>query len=531
MKNILIVNLGTPSELSLTPFLLAGLKKKYSHVELGLLCYAHHRDLTSVFPHVKVTYCVDQEQLQKIHLSKIYSDGFGLNLLLEELRECRNQNWDLVINVSANRVTEFISLSLKSKKVWGAHLSNEFVKNDSSSWGVLQTKIFPSMPISPTSRLDSLLKTCHLSFNQSDLKLKVDRDDLLFVQKNLNQIRDRENTAGAASLIGIHLPDYNHPNDLGDENILGLIETMLNTANLVPVLLIAPKQSSKARANSINSHFDNSLVSIVGGLDVLTPVLLNLDCLITVDNDMRAWSAMTSTPTLHVLRPGHAPIELMNANKDDLILAPKNAILNESAFVNTINHLLEASPIDHDLFSETTLYQVSQDSFGIFPLQITGVIQKNEAMTLEGIRIVLAAIEKKDVDQMIESMANSFASDLNDWLDFETTAAIEIHALAKKTQRALSAVNARFEGQADFLKQLDELLQYRPSQSISKIMYEIFDYNLSKLGTESVNYNFILTQRLLEELQKNMSIVLECLDRIESVGLKSNISNEQILST
>ncbi|MGE3756805.1 MAG: glycosyltransferase family 9 protein, partial [Pseudobdellovibrionaceae bacterium] len=130
---VLVISLLRIGDLLMQAPALKGIRDRYPDCKIDLLVNRQCASIVPLFPNMNRTFLFDRDNYQKAMASAethLYASYFALETLINELNE---QDYDLILNWTHNRVSGFLMGSLNSKNRLGLEIKGE-KKNVYGNW-------------------------------------------------------------------------------------------------------------------------------------------------------------------------------------------------------------------------------------------------------------------------------------------------------------------------------------------------------------------------------------------------------------
>ena len=308
MKSILIINFRRIGDVYTTGHLINSLTGINDNA-VSLLTFKETASAAENLKGIKNLYTIDRKEIITLKTNKLFSDGFALEQLFNQLQEIKNQKWDEIINYSNDIVGAYICSYLResTKKVTGVHFDSTRNIVTNSDWELLFNDVLPIVKYSPLHFVDCYHKMLGISLNPDGEKLFTDTNHNTVAFNNINAIRNNSTDGqGLVKIVGIQLKTSEAAKDIPEETILELLSLFTETSQLIPVLIIGPFEHERRYAKEITEKFNNEIAVIEADLKAVASVLMNIDILITPDTAIKHIADLTDTPVLEISL-GHAP--------------------------------------------------------------------------------------------------------------------------------------------------------------------------------------------------------------------------------
>ncbi len=304
MKRILIISLRRLGDIYSVATTISALKAD-NNVKVDLLIYKESIPAAQNLSAVNCIYSIDRKSIVTKKNNPIFQDGMALNEFQNNIARLQKIKWSKVINISNDTVGSYLTSLLtnfdEQSSYAGLKFSESNTTTPSNDWAVVLNDILPCFKHTPFHFQDIYHKMLNISPSTSKPKLKINPQYESIARSNFQSIRQNETFANTTlKIIGIQLKTSSDLKDIPFNTITELINLILDTPDLYPVLLISTSKEEKNYARQINSYFDNRLIAIESDLCALNSVITKLDLLITPDTVTKHIADLCKTPLIEV---------------------------------------------------------------------------------------------------------------------------------------------------------------------------------------------------------------------------------------
>lgn len=531
MKKILIINLRRLGDVFSTAHLLNSLAADGA-TQVSMLCYKESVNAAKNLKNLSEVFLIDRKEIITLKTNKLFSDGFALERLFQQVSPIKEQEWDQIINYSNDPVGTYLTSYLKStsKEVVGVHYNeqrNVVVKSD---WELLFNDILPVAKYAPIHFVDCYHRMAGVTPIRDGVKIVTNTRYNEEAFNNINSLRKSSGSESTAKVIAIQIKTADITKDIPEKMIVDLLTMINQNPQFIPMLLIAPNEEERKAALAINAHHNNEIITVEADLEAAASVLMNVDLLITPDTAIKHLADLTETPVLEVSL-GFAPfLKQGSYSRDSLILSDvlsqrefsqKNATTETAITALDINACVlyffsRTDRIKPRLSEGVTLYKTSFDDLGISYCPIAGTIDSateiHRLMTRQLVNVLYSNGESN------ESYNDVCSLDLNvatEWVNKEKTMVTAIMRDLLGTLRSLLQCVENRKSSKDFVLNLGRLITHAESESMIQIPATMFKTKMESINAKTFEENAKEVEILLYELKTDMQKILHCLKTLE----------------
>lgn len=537
MSQVLLVNLRRFGDIFGLGHVIAGLNASRPGVKVSLMVYKESLAAAKVLSGVHNIYTIDRKEIVTLKKNPIFSDGFALEKIFQDLKEVKATRWSDIINTSNDTVAAHLCGYLRgsTSKVTGMSYNTSGVVIPSSDWDEVYNSLLPIIPASPIHMTDCLhqMTATPIEAETEKVSLNTKHNETAF--KNINHIRNQKGPY--AKVIGVQLFASTTDKELSYDASEALISALLGSDDYVPLVLHAPDAVERERVKNLNQRFTNRLVTVEADFNALSSVLLNLDLLVSVDTSVMHLADLNSTPVLE-LSLGPSPFLKQGPRTvDSLVLSPRltTRVFESAAYKNNpelarSNHSLGAGSIFGaiDYFfkvQETpildpniTLYKVVQDELGVRYQAIAGSIDsRSEIQRLMSRAVLLSLFDREVSESIIEELRTFDSSTINAWCEREKFQITAITRDLLGTLRSLLKCLESKRAYTDFVTSLDRLLGHADTDAIGAVPTILFRSRIESINPNlSFNDKVKVIESFLYELKSDLQLVFRTLKSTEA---------------
>lgn len=526
MKNILIVNLKRFGDVFTTAHIVNSYVTENPNNKVSLLVFKEFERAAKNIANVDQVFTIDREKFLTFSKNKIFSNAFSLEKLFKDLQDIKSKDWDHVFNYSNDRVSTHLCSFFKpnATNTIGLTFNSTCSIEYSSEWDIVFNDVLTSYKYSPINFVDTYHKMANLNKAKRSTVLKTNDEHNKAAFTNLSQIRkgDSDTEQEAKKIIGIQITASATRKELRRNELISLIDEIAADERYCPVLLMAPTEREREIVRSINSEFNDSLISIEADFLALNSVLMNLDLLITPDTAVKHAADLLNTPTIE-LSLAEAPLFKQGATNEDSIILSKRVdhryftikewndhkehqyqAIKHTDILMAVEFLLEGKLLDTQaLSSDITVYQPVADKLGTRLEAIAGF--KNSSVEINRLlgRQFINHFFGQGEDNTIFFSASHFSKeDTTDWLNESKELLTNFTKDLLGTLRSL--LQSKDNSKEEFVGNLAGLLEYCEGLNIASIPAIIFRARLEVLNTQDLDSSIKEIEGLLYELKGDL---------------------------
>lgn len=536
MKNILIVNLRRIGDVYTTGHLINSLTQNEGNA-VSLLVYKESAKAASNLKNVTSLHTIDRKEIITIKTNSLFSDGFALELLLNQIQEIKNQQWDEIINYSNDLVSAYLCSYLRqsTEKVTGVHFNeyrNIITNND---WELLFNDVLTAVKYAPMHFVDCYHKMMGVAHNRDGEKILTSPEHNASAFNNMSMVRKNLSTPESATkIIGIQLKTSDVAKDIPEETLTEFLTILKGTAELIPVLLIGPFEEERKYAQIINEKFDNEIIIVEADLEAVASVLMNIDILITPDTALKHIADLTETPVLEVSL-GYAPFLKQGSYfQGSMILTD---VITERDFTKTANteavqtnikaqdlmaaivyFFSKSKSIRPRLSSDVTLYSCSFDQLGARYSVVAGSVNTQvEIHRLMSRQLINVVYDHNESTEIYTDILDFGSGPATSWCHNEKAHLTLVMKDLLGTLRSLLQSQENRKNSKDFIINLGKLISHSESNSILQIPVMVFKTKIESINAKTFEENAKEVEVLLYELKSDIQKVLKCIKQLEEV--------------
>jgi ADP-heptose:LPS heptosyltransferase len=536
--------------------LVSSIKKAHPQSEIHYVCFTETLSSVNIINHVDKVHTVQRKKITTYLNNPIYSDGLAFNALENDLSGLELNEKDHVINYSNDMISSYITSFLTHESganYHGIRFSHLNTVEYSCDNAIILNDILTSYSPSPYTLNDAYHRLLSLKEDGLSNKIITSRVHDESAERNLQRLRCTKNlNPEKVKIVGIQICSSNSLKDMSLNTITELVSLINEHPDLVPMLMVAPTPEEKERADIINTHFDNTLVSVESDFKALPSVLNNIDLLITPDTSVKHLADALNVKTLEVSL-GFSPfLKQGTINPSSLIMTfePSTRIFKESSLIESSTltknnelsgsliytkacQMLNTSPGTEETTSSSdqVCYKAVNNSDGRYLLPVDGNINNTFELRRVLTRSLLKSmISENDDSSFLIRISKAFEkSELKSFSENEKNNLSQVTKELLSTLRALVATQEKTQDAAFFIDTLEQLLSHCHSSSISAVPLLFFRAKIETIQSQSLSENLKEVESNLYQLKKNIQLafsLLQALDRSTSERVESSTRRE-----
>jgi ADP-heptose:LPS heptosyltransferase len=545
MKNILIINTKRHGDIFQAANLSSALLKRNPQDKISFLIFDEFQKSAKTVSNIENIFTIPRKKIISYIKNDIYNDGMALDSISKALGPVVNNNWDEIINYSNDKVSTYLASfisKISNSPVKGISFTNGQIIQYSSSWSIILNDVITSFSETPFTLNDitHLLNDIPTSNTANKIKTNPKHNETAF--NNFKKLRSAHQAQGnSCKIIGIQIKASNTYKELSSKVLKELIHYLVRDEKIIPILLVSPDKSEKEAASLINQSFDNKLISVESDFIALPSVLSNLDVLITPDTSVKHMADLIKTPCLE-LSLGPSPIFKQGSSNPKSLILSVIPSLREFDQVNfdqeravLLNNLISAKDIyeslqymfgnidlkNLELPEELCLYRPVEDHAGTFFYQITG----NNPSHHEFLRLFSRYFLLNLIDEYSSEDYFLAIKELDTEQNLKIITKAQKESLGNLAKTLLSVLRSLIQTQenpakaAQFVTQLDELLESCEENSLAGMLTLIFRAEIESLTSTEMQENFKEVEASLYALKKNIQKSIGIIKEFEEFSL------------
>lgn len=556
-NKFVIVNFKRFGDIFQSAHLVSSIKKEHPKSEIHYVCFQETMAAAQVINHIDKIHTIHRKKITTYLNNPIYSDGLAFNTLENDLAKLVLGSGDSVINYSNDMISSYITSFLTSgtdTNYFGIRFSKLNTVEYSCDNAIILNDILTSYAPSPYSLNDAYHKLLSLKEEGLDNKIKTNSKHDESASLNLQRLRCTKNlNPDKVKIIGIQVCSSSSLKDMSLDTITELVSLINESPDLVPMLMVAPTKEEKQRADIVNAHFDNTLVSVESDFNALPSVLNNIDLLITPDTSVKHLADALNVKTLEVSL-GFSPFlkqGSINLSSVVFTLEPSTRIFKENSLIesdtilnnkkitgkvifNKACQMLGVSKQEEHLEDDQVCYKPIRNTDGRYLLPIDGKINSTFELRRVLTRSLIQSMTTKQSDSSF-LLRFSQAFEKGELKEFSANEKNDLSGVTKEllsTLRALVATQENTQDASIFIDTLEQLLSRCHSSSVSAIPLLFFRAKIETIQSQSLSENLKELEANLYELKKNIQLafsLLQDLDRSTTERIDTSSRKEAIV--
>jgi ADP-heptose:LPS heptosyltransferase len=526
MNQILIVNLRRFGDIYTTSHFINSLTQKYPYSQISLLVYEEFSAVAKTLKGVTRVHTIDRKEIITLRKNQLFSNAFALETLKDSLSDIKQTHWDHIVNYSNDRVSTYLMsyLASSAEELTGVRISENGRVQTSSDWDIVFNDVLTTYPHTPLHFVDCYHHMTNTPVAREGEKLNTNPKYNEVAFKNITNIR-KVKTVGdiPVNLIGIQICASNRDKEIHDESLKDLISTLLEREEYEPILLVAPIEAEKNRADRLNRLFHNQLIVIESDFQALPSVLMNIDAVVTPDTSVMHAADILDTPVVEVSN-GESPFLKQGIYRNGIIITEKidNRMKGNHVFSDDPSMLIKGNDImialDHlilgrnihseDVTPQVTMYTPSIDNLGVRYDVLAGGLNSNCEISKTMARYLISEFfAMSDSEQILSHLKSSYADEFEAWSTSEKKAITSTTKALLKTLRSLLGHRNKSFKANDFIAALNILLHKCDQEYIVAIPLIMFRAKLENIEAVALEDNIREVEALLHELKNDIQKV------------------------
>ena len=560
-NKFVILNFKRFGDVFQSAHLVSSIKKNHPRSEIHYVCFAETISSASIINHIDKIHTVQRKKITTYLNNPIYSDGLAFNALENDLSALDIQKEDHIINYSndmiSSCVTSFLTKDTEAS-YHGIRFSHLNTVEYSCDNAIILNDILTSYAPSPYSLNDAYHKLLSLREEGAADKIKTSHIHDESARVNLQKLRCTKNlNPDKVKIVGVQICSSNPLKDMSLNTMIELISLINDHDDLVPMLMVAPTAEEKERADIINTHFHNTLVSVESDFKALPSVLNNIDLLITPDTSVKHLADALNVKTLEVSLGFSPVLKQGSINTSSLIMTfePSTRIFKESSLIesstleknseltgrNIFNKACQMMNItshvelqDQEVGHDQVCYKAVNSFDGRYLLPVDGNINGTFELRRVLTRSLIQSMtsEKSDSSFFLKVSKAFEKSELRTFSENEKNNLSQVTKELLSTLRALVATQEKTQEASIFIESLEQLLSHCHSSSVSAVPLLFFRAKIETIQSQSLSENLKEVEANLYELKKNIQLafsLLQILDRSTTERIEGTSRKEASL--
>ena len=123
MHKILLISLLNENNLIESSRSISKLHQDNPLSEIHILTFSHQEKLARMISNTVKVHLIDKMRIKQILNSKLYHDGFAINIFNQNLSEIIDTQWSLVINHSNDAISSYLVSALNASRIIGTRVT------------------------------------------------------------------------------------------------------------------------------------------------------------------------------------------------------------------------------------------------------------------------------------------------------------------------------------------------------------------------------------------------------------------------
>lgn len=529
MSKFLLPILTNKNDIFSVSHLIGSISAENPHTEISVLTYEDLKESFSVISNISKIYTIDRNFISSIDDSALYSDSFALNNFFDSIQECIDTQWDKVINFSNDEVSSYLCSMFSAKERAGTTISNFGSPITANTWSTYYNFVSPQMEFDVISRNTIRHNMSCVNYDSDANKIRINEEYAAVAASNFAKIRKTKNSSTNANIVGISLQKSFQAKELDFHSIIDVIETLETSDNYRAVLLISGTKEEKDFANELNYKFDNKLISINADLSAVPSVLMNLDFLVSTNNEHLILADALDTKTIEVRSQSEGRENTSTVNSENFVIYQKGNTSIANDIILMLNEEFETELPISSMHSENSVYAHISDDYGTLMTQIRGEINIQQELKYHIERCyhyqLLGYPKNKELINHISENTNK--EDLSSFVNQSKDELTDTVKILLATLRSLKGVKQSKNSLHSFIGYLDNLIQRSRTQSITRGAIAMFEGNIENINTTSSEENMKAIEQYLFKLKNDLQILTNILTDVMEKPASKTATHER----
>ncbi len=524
MKKILISMLGQESDIISASHYISSLKVSHPHSEINILTLLRYTELINILNNIDNVYFIDQNDISTTLKSDIYSDAFALNSFFNTISPCVNTQWDIFCNYSNDLASSYIASMIDAKEKFGTSIAKEGNPLTSNIWANYQNFAMPKQAKHFLNRHLLRHEMSQIDYMSSSKRLlsNPSLDSRAF--ENINKIKFY-NSITEKKIIAINIEHSFNGAMLKENALTSLIEDVKLDETVEVIIITKGTAKETQLVNSLNSSFNNSIVSVNAKIEALPSVIKNIDLFISLENSTLLIADALNVKCIEIKEHSLSQASFLLNEGYSVYANDYSTIKNDLSFI--INQELDTTLSVDKISSANKTYMNIKDDYSLLETQVNGTIEIEKEVMYHMTRYYhLLLLNKKKSDMLIEHLKGSVSKETI--LNVSNRIKVEIEEALSITLSAIRnapmAHNSKAHAQ-NLLQSLDQINEKSNANTISSVAFSLFEGKLENLPSGNQEQNLQdITNCLFElksDIQKLVSII-EALNSKKEYNIREN---------
>jgi ADP-heptose:LPS heptosyltransferase len=529
MKNILILSNGTSHDLITASHLVGSLKKENPSTNIELVTTEEFRELSDVVNNVSRFHYLDASIVTNIIDNPLYSDAFAINKFMEVIAPLGQTKWDQIINYSNDNISAFLINAIGETTKIGTYINNSGAPRCTGKWNIFQNYVASGLTRQTIDKVTVRNHMAQVPLHTDIEKIKTNEDYSVVASQNFSRIRQMKGSP-ATFIVGINLESGYDGYGMELDTYIDIIETLEESSDYKPVLLLNGKNYQRQIANDLNKHFDNNLISINIESVALPSVLSNLDTIVSSSNDQLAIADTMESKCIELRDFSGKTYTPLTTSPENYIIYVKEEKTIASDILLALNEEFGTElPIDF-MTSTNPVYKTVQDNYGNFQTQIRGDlnIQQELRYHIERSFFYNTLGYEKNTELIDHIKTNTEKEVLSEYivnLKSELTCTVKI-LLA--TLRSLKGVKNSETNLNSFITYLDNLIAVGKENTIVSSVIRNFEGRVENIDTNDIDSNIKAIETNLFQLKGELQTLTNYMSDLASDTVEPTVQSVEL---
>ena len=530
--NKLIISLANENELCQTIAFATSLKQENFNSKISVLTYLELAEcLRNVHP-IGHVFTINRQSIRKLQQSKLFSDGFAINSLVDDLSPLQSIKWDEIINYSNNEISTRLCSFFNSTHYFGKKYSSQNLVKYSNQWAILQNEVFNNLTTNPIHPLDLESIICDIPPITHELKgnnkriaeLSLEFSGLSenIVKKNIEQLRLQNNNHNI-KLIGVNFGKNKFWDS--DDQCLDLISCIAAHGYYYPILIYLSGQEQEDKIAALNSKFNNQLTTVQCDHISARSMIKNLDLLIGPESAFSYYADLLAIPHITIFTNSQDLYKGHSLGQNNLCLLIDDTDLEFPQIQHALDYFSQTGSDNQKYSYNGQSYLIEQDALGAKLVLFNLSSVNKEIVAYEFYRIYLLAINDLLTEDTLKKSISYYGKSLLEWQKFEEEKMIDISKDLLRNLRMIQQLKKENdlnnnEQLIPLIRAIDKLLSNIDSLSFTSIPLLVFQTNLHNAPKTNLKTMIKIIERICYDLKNSLKIQLQLLSSIDQLASK-----------
>lgn len=528
MSKVLVSILSERNDILSSSHLFNSIMKENPHTEIAVIAYDDQKSILNNIANISKIYTIDRNYINSISESALYSEAFGLNSLLNSLEECIDSTWDKVINFSNDNVSSYLCSMFNAKEVIGTTISQFGSPKTTNNWSTYFNFVTPNMGFDIISKNTVRHEMAGTPFHLEGTKFKSNDEYSAIATSNFAKIRKTKEGTNNANIVGISLMQSFQGKEIDLHSLVEVVEALEASENFRAVLILSGTEREKQIANELNHKFDNSLISVNTDLMAVPSVLMNIDYLISTNNDHLMIADSLDTRIIEVRAETSQRQNCTVINPGNFVVFQKETTSVANDIILILNEEFETELPITSMNSDNAVYAMIEDDYGILMTQIRGQIDIQKELRYHIERCYHFQLMGYPVNKELMSHIKTH-TDKSELKEFVNQTKEELTDSVKTLLAALRSLKGVKQSKTNlhnFISYLDNLIRRAYSDSITRGPIGIFEGNIENIDTTNSEENMKAIEKNLFKLKNDLQLLTNILTDLVSAEESSAVREQ-----